>query len=182
MSKDINTLKFYAKEAVAYTSKGKGQNHLHLDAFLSKIPPGGAILELGCGAGHHSEHMISKGFAVTPTDGTQEIAKIAQKRLRIPVGVLLFSDLNEQNRFDGIWANACLLHIPQNDLGAVIDRIHLALKSDGYFYSTYKARQNEGRDQFRQILQLSVSGLVEKPIFYSRMEECSYSNSTRQWL
>ncbi len=72
MPKDEDTLRFYAKEAAAYTSRGKEAIHQHLDAFLDNIPPGGAILEMGCGAGQDSEHMISRGFAVTPTDGTPE--------------------------------------------------------------------------------------------------------------
>jgi len=142
MPKDDDTLKFYANEADTYITWSKKPNHQRLGAFLAKIPSGGAILELGCGAGKDSEYMISKGFAVTPTDGAPEIANAAQKRLEILVTTLLFNDLNEKNKFDGIWANACLLRVPRSDLAAIVNRIHSALKSGGCFYASFKTGQN----------------------------------------
>jgi hypothetical protein len=47
-----------------------------LDDFLSMLPPGAAVLELGCG--QDSEYMLSRGFRVTPTDGSAELAGKAE--------------------------------------------------------------------------------------------------------
>lgn len=146
--KDEETIGFYSSEAVAYTSKGAQANERHLQAFMDRLPKGGSVLELGCGAGQDSEVMLAKGFDVTPTDGTPEIAAAAEKRLGRPVQVLLFGDLHEHDRFDGIWANACLLHVPRSDLPSIITRVHSALRPGGAFYASFKTGQVEGRDRF----------------------------------
>jgi SAM-dependent methyltransferase len=105
-------------------------------------------LELGCGAGQDSEYMIGRGFDVRPTDGTPEIALAAAARLGRAVDVLLFEEIEARDAYDGVWANACLLHVPRRDLPAIIGRIHRALKPRGVFHASFKAGQAEGRDQF----------------------------------
>ncbi len=148
MAQDNQTLRFYAREAAAYTSRNQAPIHSHIEAFLSSLPAGAAILELGCGGGRDSAFMISKGFNVCPTDGTPEIAAAAERRLGIPVATLLFGELDAESRFDGIWANACLLHVPRIELSSVLARIHSALKVAGRFYASFKAGDIDGRDQF----------------------------------
>lgn len=145
---DITTLDFYAREADAYTSRGEKPLHVQLKQFLSQLQPGASILELGCGAGQDSEVMIAQGFDVHPTDGTPEIAKAAALRLGIPVRTLLFDDIDAKQTYHGIWANACLLHVPRAALGGIIGRVHAALKDGGVFYASFKAGEKEGRDQF----------------------------------
>lgn len=148
VGKDNNTIGFYTDNASAYTTRGQVADSMHLEAFLAKLQKGASILELGCGGGQDSEYMLSAGFDVHPTDGTPEIAKAAQARLGIPVGTLLFENIDDTDRYDGIWANACLLHVPRPALPAIIGRIHAALKQGGVFYASFKAGEAEGRDMF----------------------------------
>ena len=148
MSQDRKTLGFYAQEADVYTARGRQPDLRHIEAFLALLPAGAGILELGCGAGQDSEFMIARGFKVRPTDGTPEIAAAAERRLGIPVATLLFGDLREEATCDGIWANACLLHVPRADLAGVLARIHAALKKGGVFYASFKSGQADGRDKF----------------------------------
>ena len=145
---DSTTLGFYAAEAEAYAGRGQAPLHERLGGFLGALPPGARILELGCGAGQDSAAMLAAGFAVTPTDGTPEIAREAERRLKVPVRVLLFGDIAEREAYDGVWANACLLHVPRTDLPGILARIHAALKPGGVFYASYKAGAGEGRDRF----------------------------------
>ena len=148
MAQDPQTLRFYAEEAAAYTARGQAASHTRLEAFLSHLAAGSTILELGCGAGQDSEFMLARGFKVRPTDGTPEIARAAQERLGVPVATLLFGDLDESRTCDGIWANACLLHIPRAELPGILTRIHAALTPGGTFYASFKAGKADGRDQF----------------------------------
>lgn len=147
---DQRTLSFYAQEAVAYTSRGREPDFRYLEPFLAMLPPQASILELGCGGGHDTELMIARGFDVRPTDGIPEIAKAAERRLGIPVATLLFGDLDEDSAYDGIWANACLLHVPKEELSDILSRIHRALKKGGLFYASFKAGESDGRDQFER--------------------------------
>lgn len=146
MTLDQTTLRFYAQESEAYTSRGQPHSP-HIEAFLKRLPPKAAIIELGCGAGQDSEFMLAQGFNVRPTDGTPEMAKAASQRLNIPVDTMLFSDLDETAAYDGVWANASLLHVPKAELPSILSLIHRAMKPGGVFYASFKAGQSEGRDQ-----------------------------------
>ena len=117
-----------------------------LTAFLALLPPGARILELGCGAGGDTAEMLARGFDVRPTDGSPEMAAVASKHLGRTVETLLFHDLDEVEAYDGVWANACLLHVPRNELADVLARIWRALKPAGYFYASYKEGDGDGRD------------------------------------
>lgn len=145
---DSATLSFYASEAQTYVSRARKTERLRLEIFLSALSPGSSVLELGCGGGQDSEFMIARGFDVVPTDGTPEIAAAAQQRLGRPVQVLLFADIKDTEAFDGVWANACLLHVPRGELAGVLARIHAALKPGGVFYASFKAGGGDGRDRF----------------------------------
>lgn len=143
---DAPTLGFYAAEAGAYAARGEEAIDRWIEPFLALLPSGARILELGCGAGQDSEAMLARGFDVVPSDGTPELAREAERRLGRPVRVLLFADLDEREAYEGIWANACLLHVPRAELPGILQRIHDALRPGGAFYASYKAGSAEGRD------------------------------------
>jgi hypothetical protein len=90
--------------------------------------------------------MLAMGFDVHPTDGSPEMAEVASRRLGRPVKTLLFHDLDEVGAYHGVWANACLLHVPRAELTQVLALIRCALKPGGTFYASYKAGEGDGRD------------------------------------
>jgi SAM-dependent methyltransferase len=143
---DEATLRFYRDNAQAYADWAKGPS-ARLTGFLALLPPGGAILELGCGAGNHSAKMLAAGFAVRPTDGSPEMADIASRRLGHPVEAMLFHELDDDDAYDGVWASACLLHVPRDELAGILARIRRALKPEGVFYASFKLGDGDGRDR-----------------------------------
>jgi SAM-dependent methyltransferase len=142
---DEETLQFYRSHAQAYAGR-EITKHTRLIRFLALLPPRASILELGCGAGADSAEMLARGFDVHPTDGSPEMADEAARRLGRPVETLLFHDLSTVEAYDGVWANACLLHVPRHELAHVLALIWRALKPAGYFYASYKAGDADGRD------------------------------------
>ena len=142
---DEETLRFYRCNAQAYAAR-EITKHTRLTRFLALLPPGATVLELGCGAGGDSAQMLAAGFDVRPTDGSPEMADVASRRLGRPVETLLFHDLDAVEAYDGVWANACLLHVPRSELANVLARIWRALKPAGYFYASFKTGAAEGRD------------------------------------
>ena len=142
---DPGTLEFYRRNAGSYAAWAKAPS-TRLIGFLGLLPEGGSILELGCGAGNHAAEMLARGFALRATDGSPEMAAIASERLNHPVEVMRFDELDESQAFDGVWASACLLHVPRAELVGVLTRIHRALKSGGVFYASFKAGEGDGRD------------------------------------
>lgn len=142
---DEDTLAFYDREAGVYANR-RDQAGPHLAAFLAQLAPGARILELGCGGGQDAAAMIAAGFDVTPTDGSSGLAKEAEKRLGRPVRVMKFEELDEAAAYDAVWANACLLHVPEDGLADILGRIHRALTPGGRFYAGFKAGDGGGRD------------------------------------
>jgi SAM-dependent methyltransferase len=142
---DEATLEFYRDNAQSYAAWAKAPS-ARLISFLGLLPPGGSVLELGCGAGNHAAEMLARGFALRATDGSPEMAEIASRRLNHPVEVMRFDELEESGTFDGVWASACLLHVPKPELAEVLTRIHRALKEGGLFYASFKTGEGDGRD------------------------------------
>ena len=142
---DEETLQFYRSNAESYAEREIAK-HTRLTRFLALLSPGAKVLELGCGAGAASAEMIARGFDAEPTDGSPELAAEASRRLGRPVATLLFHDLDEVEAYDGVWANACLLHVPRPELGQVLTLIWRALKPGGHFYASFKAGDADGRD------------------------------------
>lgn len=142
---DEATLQFYRQNAEVYAGWAKAAS-TRLRGFLALLPPGGAILELGCGAGNHSAVMLAEGFSVRATDGSPEMAEIASRRLGHPVEAMRFDQLDAHEAYDGVWASACLLHVPRDELAGILGKIHRALKPSGVFYASYKMGEDDGRD------------------------------------
>ncbi len=142
---DEPTLQFYRRNAESYAAWAKAPS-ARLIGFLGLLPEGGAILELGCGAGNHAAEMLARGFALRATDGSPEMAAIASRRLNHAVETMRFDELDESDAYDGVWASACLLHVPRDELGGILARIHRALKTGGVFYASFKSGDGDGRD------------------------------------
>lgn len=143
---DETTLQFYRSNAEAYARREITSRRARLTAFLTRLPPAAAILELGCGAGGDTAEMLTRGFNVRATDGSPEMAEVASRHLGRPVETLLFHELDEVEMYNGIWANACLLHVPREELASVLSLIWRALKPGGVFFASYKEGEGGGRD------------------------------------
>lgn len=142
---DDETLQFYRRNAEAYAGWAKAPS-TRLKGFLALVPRGGAILELGCGAGNHAAVMLAEGFVLRATDGSPEMAEVAARRIGHPVEAMRFDELDERETYDGVWASACLLHVPRDELAGILGRIHRALRPGGIFYASYKVGHDDGRD------------------------------------
>lgn len=143
---DPDTISFYDREAAPYANSS--QRSAHIDAFIAAVGTGAKVLELGCGAGHDAKALIEAGIDVTATDASSKLAAVASERIGRPVRVMRFDEIIEVDAFDGVWANACLLHVPVGSLAGVLASVHASLRGGGVFYASFKAGDGEGRDRF----------------------------------
>jgi 2-polyprenyl-3-methyl-5-hydroxy-6-metoxy-1,4-benzoquinol methylase len=111
--------------------------------FLKHIPAGGSILEAGCGSGRDALAFKNAAYNVTAFDGSEEMVRLATAHTGLPVQHKRFDEIDEQNAFDGIWANASLLHIPRAELPAIMARLARALKPGGVWYMSFKHGDHE---------------------------------------
>jgi SAM-dependent methyltransferase len=173
---DERTLEFYSREAKNYAQRTASAPSSTLKEFLSRLPQGAAILELGCGSGRDTIEMSQRGYDVLPTDGSPEMARQAELHLDRPVAVLEFGDIEWESKFDGVWASACLLHVRKDRLADIVSRIHRALRTKGILWASLKAGEGEGRDRFGRYYHY-VTPLQLKDIFAKGAPWGSTANS-----
>ncbi len=147
----MSSIEYYNKNAAEFYERTLKINMAPAyEKFLSHLPVGASILDAGCGVGRDSKYFMEKGYKVTAFDASEAMVAIAKKETGLPVTLLRFEDMHFQEKFDGVWACASLLHVPYNETRHVLTRIHEALNSLGIFYASYKYGNEEmstnGRD------------------------------------
>lgn len=143
------TIGHYDRMAKAYGDGTRdhdvSQNHAALlEAIESERPY--SILDLGCGAGRDLRYFKSLGHEAVGLDGSKELVAMARHYSGCEVlhQDFLALDLPE-SRFDGIFANASLFHVPSQELPRVLFELHAALKPDGaLFCSNLRGNNDEG--------------------------------------
>jgi len=151
MSTDPETIAFYQSRAAHWVFHS-GEAHSHqLDTFLDRLPPGAAVLELGCGGGRDAARMRARGFAVDATDAVPALVARANQAFGIGARVMAFHELEAEAAYAGVWAHASLLHAPRAALPDVLARIRRALVPGGRHFASYKLGEAEGRDLFGRL-------------------------------
>jgi SAM-dependent methyltransferase len=168
------TLRYYNDNAKAFVEGTLSADVSGLYAFFQKyVKPGAAILDLGCGSGRDSLYFLSQGYQVCAIDGSEELCKLAAELLGQPVECKLFQDIDDVDRFDGIWACSSLLHVPYEELPAILDKLHTALKAKGYLYLSAKygtfSGERNGR-YFTDLDEARLEALLQKTKGFSIIE------------
>ena len=140
-----NTIKYYNLESKTFTNTTQSVDFEDTQKrFLSKLPPTSHLLDFGCGSGRDTKYFLTRGYNVDAIDGSVEMCKIAAEYTNIPVTQMLFQQLEEQEKYDGIWACASILHLPLQDIETVLHKMSRALKSFGIIYTSFKYGTFEG--------------------------------------
>ena len=119
------------------------------DKYLSFFTPSASLLAVFFCAREKSKYLVKKGFNVTGIDFSDEMIKLAKEQ--VPTGRFFVKDIKQplefENLFDGVFAQAVLLHIPKNEIVDVLKNITEPLKSGGYFYVAVKEIRPGNEDE-----------------------------------
>ena len=74
---------------------------------------------------------------------------------------MLFQDLNETDRYDGIWACSSILHLPKPELISVMGKMTAALKRNGVIYTSFKYGTFEGERNGRYFTDMTEEIFAE---------------------
>ena len=155
-------LRYYQKNAAAFAaSTGDVDFSETQNRFLKYMMPGSLILDFGCGSGRDSKHFLDLGYSVEAVDGSPEMCSIAAAFTGLPVRCLLFQDLDEKEKYDGIWACSSILHLTGKDLADVFSKTARALKDGGVMYTSFKRGTFEGIRNGRQFTDMTEGSLKD---------------------
>lgn len=129
--------------------------------FLHKLKAGSRILDFGCGSGRDTKYFLEMGMKVDATDGSEELCRIASEYTGIEVKHMLFQELNEYEKYDGIWACSSILHLPKNELKPVLEKMIAAIKNNGMIYTSFKYGEFEGVRNGRYFTDFTIEAFTE---------------------
>lgn len=156
------TLDYYNKNADSFVSETISVDFCQTqDKFLSTLNPSAYILDFGCGSGRDTKYFLNKGYRVDAIDGSKELCRIASEYTGIPVKQMLFQELAEHEKYDGIWACSSILHLPKEELKLVLKKMASALKSDGIIYTSFKHSEFEGERNGRYFTDFTIDTFID---------------------
>ena len=141
------TIAYYNRMAEAYW--GGTRDHdvsQNYTAFLDAIEndPPYSILDLGCGPGRDLRHFRSFGHNAIGLDGSTEFVAMARSYSGCEV---LHQDfltmILPESRFEGVFANASLFHVPSRELPRVLLELSETLRPRGVLFCSNPRGNNE---------------------------------------
>ena len=118
----------------------------NIDALLRHIQGQAPlhILDFGCGPGRDLRTFTAMGHVAVGLDGSAEFARMARQDSGCEVWQQDFLALDlPADRFDGIFANAVLFHVPVQELPRVLRQLHATLKPGGVLFSSNPRGENQ---------------------------------------
>ena len=152
------------------------QNIAALLQHIEAAPPL-EILDFGCGPGRDLKAFAELGHIAVGLEGAACLAAMAREHSGGEVWQQDFLKLDlPERRFDGVFANAALFHVPSRALPRVLLELHAALKPRGVLFASNPHGNNEegwnrGRYGVYHDLEnwrryLSAAGFVELTHYY----------------
>ena len=119
------------------------QNIAALLQYIGAEPPF-TILDLGCGPGRDLKAFCELGHVAIGLEGAARFAAMARTYSGCEVWQQDFLHLDLPNdRFDGVFANAALFHVPSQELPRVLGELRATLKPRGVLFSSNPHGRNE---------------------------------------
>ena len=152
-----NTLKYYDMNAEKFVEGTVSVDFVATqNKFLDKLPVNASILDFGCGSGRDTKYFLDHGMNVEAIDGSKVLCKMASEYTGIEVKQMIFQELDEIEKYDGIWACSSILHLSKFELLSVLKKMIVALKDNGIIYTSFKYGEFEGNRNDRYFTDFTI--------------------------
>lgn len=142
-----STLGHYEQHAADYWAGTREHDvSQNIDALLRHIGgvPPFTVLDLGCGPGRDLRTFAALGHVAIGLEGAANAAALARSNSGCEVWQQDFLRLElPAARFDGVFANASLFHVPGQTLPGVLRALHATLKAGGVLFSSNPRGENQ---------------------------------------
>jgi SAM-dependent methyltransferase len=113
--------------------------------FAAALPSASAILDLGCGPGRDLRIFSECGHRPIGLELNPDFVEMARQHGEVVVGdIREVSTFFEPGTFDGIWAQASLVHVAADETRRVLSDLHRLLAPGGHFYACVSATGRTG--------------------------------------
>jgi SAM-dependent methyltransferase len=134
------TLAYYEQHAQSYRDGTRDHDvSQNIAALLKHItgPPPFDLLDFGCGPGRDLLTFKSLGHRAVGLEGAPSAAALARAHSGCEVLEQSFLQLDlPAQRYDGVFANAVLFHVPGQALPQVLRHLHACLRPGGVLFSS----------------------------------------------
>lgn len=154
------TIRYYNENAGEFVSHTVAVDMEYIQKrFCERLPKGALILDFGCGSGRDTKYFISQGYQVEAMDGSEELCRMASNFTGIEVKHKYFHELDEVDRYDGIWACSSILHLSIDEMKEVFPKMAKALRNWGVVYASFKYGEFEEERNGRYFTNLNEERL-----------------------
>lgn len=158
----VNTIDYYNKNVQSFIDGTVSVDFTRIqNIFLELLPKDARILDFGCGSGRDTKYFLDCGYQVDAIDGSMELCRAASEYTGIHVKQMLFQELTEVEKYDGIWACASILHVKKAELPDIIRKMSLTTKENGIIYVSFKYGDYEGERNGRYFTDMTEISMKE---------------------
>ena len=157
-----------AEHAAAYEAAAVPEMHT---LMLRHFAPGARLLEIGCGSGRDAAFLLAHGRDVTATDASEGMIRAAAMAHPELAGRLVCAAfplparhaLLQGQPFDGVYAVAAIMHVPDEELFEFAFQTKSLLRPDGTLllsFSTERSGLSDDRDPVGRLFRERPPGEV----------------------
>lgn len=173
----VDTIDYYNRNVQDFVDRTVSVNFTRIQkVFLELLPRDARILDFGCGSGRDTKFFLDCGYQVDATDGSIELCRAASEYTGIHVKRILFQELDEVEKYDGIWACASILHVKKTELPDIIRKMSLATKENGIIYISFKYGDYEGERNGRYFTDMTEISMKELLVDFPELKV------EKQWI
>ncbi len=172
---------YYSEHSDEYIASTINADMSGVYALFEPLLKGKRILDVGFGSGRDMIYFKSKGYEVYGIDNEPSFVKHAlDEGLRVCLADVL--TYQTEQRFDGIWACASLLHLKKKQMAEAIENLKGLLVDDGVLFVSLKEGEAETIDEKGRLMTFVSEAFLKELGFKMLLKSEDVSGRGVFWL